>query len=530
MPTLPVNPGEIFAGKYRIDEVIGEGGMGVVVLAQHLELDQPVAIKFLLDTIADSAEGAERFRREARAAAKIQSDHVARVYDVGVLETGMRYMVMEYLNGRDLADELVSRGRLPIAYGTRLMLEVLEGVNEAHSAGIIHRDLKPSNVFLAQRPDGRIRVKVLDFGISKAVGIVSAAELSLTKTSAWIGSPLYMAPEQMQSARDVDARADIWSFGAIFYEVLTGEPPYVASSLPQLCALLLSQDPTPLGQKIPEVPADLEHLVMRCLMRDPSARYTTSHELMDDLAMIVARISGSGRDSATGPSSLAPIASRLPRVHPPHEPTLSSANTALADAPLPPGVGEYPTNGNWSSSSGVAASAPSDEAAPSRKAPSKKFAGALALLSLGVVATLAWYALRPPALKEALAPSIATHPPEASELTAHHEPANKPDAEAKVDTNSVDTNSVDTRPSENVAHPAVSEDSLDVEPSSKRPPTKTNGARRPQARTSVTSPTGAQEVSPPGAEATAEPVTPPPAAPARPKVPGDELERFGGRR
>lgn len=306
MATLPVGLGETFADKYRIDRVIGEGGMGVVVLAHHLELDQPVAIKFLHDSMTDSAEGAERFRREARAAARIQSDHVARVFDVGVLDNGTRFMVMEYLHGRDLAREIANMGALPVAYATRIMLETLEAIVEAHLAGIIHRDLKPANIFLTQRPDGRVRVKVLDFGISKSVGVSSVAELSLTKTSAWIGSPLYMAPEQMQSARDVDHRADIWSLGAIFYEILTGAPPFQAESLPQLCTMLMSSDAEPVSRKRVEIPPALEAIVMRCLSRDPSARYQSARAVLEDLHAFAATISG----ASAGAFSLAPLPSQ----------------------------------------------------------------------------------------------------------------------------------------------------------------------------------------------------------------------------
>ncbi len=305
MATLPVGLGETFADKYRIDRVIGEGGMGVVVLAHHLELDQPVAIKFLHDSMTDSAEGAERFRREARAAARIQSDHVARVFDVGVLDSGIRFMVMEYLHGRDLAREIATMGVLPVADATRIMLETLEAIVEAHLAGIIHRDLKPANIYLTQRPDGRVRVKVLDFGISKSMGATSVAELSLTKTSAWIGSPLYMAPEQMQSARDVDHRADIWSLGAIFYEILTGAPPFQAESLPQLCSLLMSSDAEPVSRKRAEIPLALEEIVMRCLSRDPAARYQSARAVLEDLHAFAATISASA-----GAFSLPPLPSQ----------------------------------------------------------------------------------------------------------------------------------------------------------------------------------------------------------------------------
>ncbi len=317
----PVPLGEVFAGKYRVDRVLGEGGMGVVVAAYHLELEQPVAVKFLLDDVAKNAEGAERFRREARAAAKIQSDHVVRVLDVGLLESGERFMVMEYLDGHDLAEELQKNGALPIDAAVRHVLEALDAITQAHASGIIHRDLKPANLYLARRPDGSRRIKVLDFGISKSLSQTTSEQLSLTRTSAWIGSPLYMAPEQMQSARDVDARADVWSLGAILYEAISGQPPYPAESLPQLCNLMLTRDPQPLIELRPEVAPELNAVVMKALSRDIAQRWQSSGELGAALAALSPALPGrasmrsfvglAATDVITGQGSLAPMGGGL---------------------------------------------------------------------------------------------------------------------------------------------------------------------------------------------------------------------------
>lgn len=293
MTSSPVPLGEVFAGKYRVDRILGEGGMGIVVAAHHLELDQPVAIKFLLDDLATNEEGAERFRREARAAAKIQSDNVVRVLDVGILDGGERYMVMEYMEGRDLAEEIAEKGTLPVGIATGIILEAIDAVGHAHSVGIVHRDLKPANLYLAERPDGSRRVKVLDFGISKSIGSTTTEELSLTKTSAWIGSPLYMAPEQMQSARDVDHRADIWSLGAILYEMIAGRPPYEADSLPQLCNLLITTDPDPIQSLVPALPDGLATAIMSCLVRDRDKRTRSTRELARALVSYATSITGS---------------------------------------------------------------------------------------------------------------------------------------------------------------------------------------------------------------------------------------------
>jgi serine/threonine-protein kinase len=203
-------------------------------------------------------------------------------------------MVMEYMEGRDLADEITARGALPFGVAAGMILEVLDAVAQAHAVGIVHRDLKPANLFLARRMDGSQRVKVLDFGISKTIGAGTQQELSLTKTSAWIGSPLYMAPEQMQSARDVDARADIWSLGAILYELVSGTPPYQAESLPQLCNLLITTDPEPVTQRVPGIPEGLAQAIMGCLVRDPNARTQTALELASQLAQYSTSITGSG--------------------------------------------------------------------------------------------------------------------------------------------------------------------------------------------------------------------------------------------
>lgn len=293
MTNSPIPIGEVFADKYRVDGVLGEGGMGLVMYAQHLELDQRVAVKFLLNDPFASEEGAERFRREARAAAKIQSDHVVRVLDVGVLDSGIRYMVMEYLDGRDLAEELAEKKIFPIGVAAGFLVEAIDAVAHAHAVGIIHRDLKPANLFLTRRRDGGKRIKVLDFGISKAVGLATTPELSLTKTSAWIGSPLYMAPEQMESARDVDERADIWSLGAILYELVSGRTPYQADSLPHLCNLLLTQNPQPIKEICPEVPDAMADAIMGCLVRDPKARTQKVLDLARALAPFATSITGS---------------------------------------------------------------------------------------------------------------------------------------------------------------------------------------------------------------------------------------------
>jgi serine/threonine-protein kinase len=276
--SLPnLNPGDVLAGKYRIERVLGQGGMGVVVSAHHLHLDERIAIKFLLPEALQNAEAVARFSREARAAVKIKSEHVARVVDVGTLDTGSPYMVMEYLHGQDLGALVQQRGGLPIEEAVEYVLQACEAIAEAHALGIIHRDLKPQNLFLAHRADGSPCVKVLDFGISKITsygsGSGSGSDMSMTKTTAVMGSPLYMSPEQMTSSRDVDARTDIWALGAILHELLTGRVPFLADTVPQLCAMILQSSAPPLRNFRPDAPEALQNVLLRCLEKDPGRRF-----------------------------------------------------------------------------------------------------------------------------------------------------------------------------------------------------------------------------------------------------------------
>jgi len=207
----PIKPGDVLGGKFRIERVLGEGGMGIVCAATHLQLGQLVALKFMLPQAMAHAENIARFEREARNAVRLKSDHVAKVTDVGRLDDGAPYMVMEYLEGNDLDAVLAERGPLPIPVAVDFVLQACEAVAEAHSLGIVHRDLKPKNLFLATKHGGRSIVKVLDFGIAKQLGVTE--DMSLTRTTQVIGSPNYMSPEQLRASKDVDHRTDIWALG-----------------------------------------------------------------------------------------------------------------------------------------------------------------------------------------------------------------------------------------------------------------------------------------------------------------------------
>ncbi|MBW2527297.1 MAG: serine/threonine protein kinase, partial [Deltaproteobacteria bacterium] len=267
-------PGEVLAGKYRVERVLGVGGMGAVVAATHVHLDQSVAIKFLTSESARDPRRVERFSREAWAAAKIKSDHIARVSDVGALPDGTPYMVMEHLEGEDL-EETLRRGPLPIERAVSYLLQAAEALAEAHQKGIIHRDLKPGNLFVTKRADGSDWIKVLDFGISK----ITSGGQSLTQTSALLGSPLYMAPEQLASSKYVDHRADIWALGVVLFELISGVPPFVEETLPQVCLRILQGEPTPLLQVVPNAPPGLDAVLRRCLTKDPAERFRHLAEL-----------------------------------------------------------------------------------------------------------------------------------------------------------------------------------------------------------------------------------------------------------
>jgi serine/threonine-protein kinase len=276
-PNNPTLPGSVFAGKYRIEAVLGQGGMGIVLAARHLGLDEPVAIKVLLPAMMQVAGMVERFTREARRSAKIKNNHVVRVTDVDTLPSGVPYFVMERLDGGDLSDLCKSIGPLPITDAVRYLLETCSAIGEAHAMGIIHRDLKPANLFLARGRDGATSVKVLDFGVSKAMQPVD--ELTVTVVGTALGSPSYMSPEQIAAVRDLDERTDIWSLGVILYQLVTGKMPFPAETLPQLCALVLQTEPRRPGELRADLPMGLESVILRCLEKDRARRFSSAGEL-----------------------------------------------------------------------------------------------------------------------------------------------------------------------------------------------------------------------------------------------------------
>jgi eukaryotic-like serine/threonine-protein kinase len=280
----PVQPGDVVADKYRIERVIGSGGMGVVVAALHLAMGERVALKFVTAERATDREAVGRLMREARATFRLRSEHTVRVHDVGELASGVVYIVMELLDGRDLKAELEDRGKLPEPEVVRLAFEACDALEEAHALGIVHRDLKPHNMFLAKTARGTTILKILDFGMSKLdPQHFDPNSGPLTRPETALGTPRYMAPEQWKSAAEVDARADIWALGVVMYELLTGKAPLPDVRGMQRQARLLAgaiPDPRELQKNISDKVA---RAVMKCLRPDPSVRWGSVAHLLSAL-------------------------------------------------------------------------------------------------------------------------------------------------------------------------------------------------------------------------------------------------------
>ncbi len=282
--SLPLKIGDVIADAYHVERVVGVGGMAVVAVASHLSQRQRVAIKMLLPATASSAEVVKRFEREQRTLMQLHSEHTLRIYGAGQ-QGKLPYMLIEYLQGSDLAELLKNQGPVPIETAVEYILQASHAIGEAHSLGITHRDLKPGNLFLTRRTDGSPCIKVLDFGISKVTDRgPDSQEATLTKTQAVMGSPFYMSPEQMISARNVDARTDIWALGVTLHELLTKTLPFAANTARQVCARILGDTPTPLRKLRPMYPQGLEEVILRCLQRRREARFANIADFATQLA------------------------------------------------------------------------------------------------------------------------------------------------------------------------------------------------------------------------------------------------------
>ncbi len=360
-------PGDLLAGKYRIERLIGQGGMGAVFAAHHEILFQRVAIKLLLAQYARDSGAVARFLNEARAMARIQDEHVARVMDVGTLENGTAFMVLEYLEGVDLAKVIESRGALPLSETIDYAAQALEALGEAHRLGIVHRDMKPSNLFLTRRPNGAPCVKLLDFGISKGASPLAAHNSGITSTGTIMGSPAYMSPEQLKSSKSVDARTDIWSIGVVMYELLTGKSPFDGETLGQVLAAIVEAEVPALNRR--DVPASFEAVLLRCMARKPEQRFASAAELAEALRPFAS------------PMALASI-QRLCETHPAPAAIQAAASGLARTHALSPAPAEQPqpaqTGASW---------APSTESEVSTR-PTGSPARVLVAVSVGAVLVL----------------------------------------------------------------------------------------------------------------------------------------------
>jgi eukaryotic-like serine/threonine-protein kinase len=432
MVGIPKIGDEILSGKYVIERTIGVGGMGVVFAARHKRLGQLVAIKFLSAEM-QTPDLVDRFVREGQAAVRIKSEHIAPVLDVGVLDTGTPYLMMEYLHGADLSAYLLENGALAVEEAVDFVLQACAALAVAHSAGIVHRDLKPSNLFMTQRLDGSPLIKVLDFGISK-VSVTSGEpdpKATLTRPGMMLGSPSYMSPEQLRNASTVDHRADIWAMGIVLHELVAGTPPYDADTFAALCAMIASDPPTPLRQAAPDAPEELEAIVRKCVEKAPSDRYQNVAELAAELAplapeesrVIASRVSkilgvtplrspaSAGRTKVSRTATPRPTENLLPDKTVPLEP--SDAARISAPSPLA-STGEVPSSGHPSTTPSDPGSALAiSHARPARTSNARVALTIAGALALGLVA-FGWRAL---GTKEA-PPVTATATPTARETAS----------------------------------------------------------------------------------------------------------------
>ena len=341
-PGLPA-VGDVLDGKCRIEAVIGLGGMGVVLRARHLHLDQEVAVKVMLPELARNAEVVERFVREGRAAVRIKSQHVVRVLDVATMASGEPYMIMELLHGHDVA-ELAARAPLKLTQAIDFVLEACEALAEAHAKGIVHRDLKPSNLFVAEQEDGGTMLKVLDFGISKLTELGDDG-MSITKSRSVLGSPLYMSPEQLRASRDVDGRSDVWSLGVILFELVTGRLPFDAKTVAEVGAAVLAGEIPTVDAVKPGLPSGLSAVVRRAMSRDRESRYPTIGALVEALAPFASPAQAETTKRAVARWNARPDGAPRSDRSAPH---IGEVDTEVALAPAASGSR---TGGVWSTSS-----------------------------------------------------------------------------------------------------------------------------------------------------------------------------------
>ncbi|MFO8071882.1 MAG: serine/threonine-protein kinase [Polyangia bacterium] len=273
--------GKTLEGRYAVERLLGEGGMGAVYQGLHVMVGRKVAIKFLHSELTGSEEVVKRFYREARAAAAIGHRNIVEVLDVGLSELGEPYLVMEFLEGESLGDMLERVGPIDLGAACGVLDPALRALSAAHAKGIVHRDLKPDNIFLGHGQDGEVEVKLIDFGISKFAD--AGGESQLTQTGSLLGTPAYMSPEQARGDRELDARADIYSMGVILYQALTGRMPFEGEHYNALLISVLTEEPLDPAEAHAGFPEQARELVMSALAKDPAQRPQSAAEMLERL-------------------------------------------------------------------------------------------------------------------------------------------------------------------------------------------------------------------------------------------------------
>jgi eukaryotic-like serine/threonine-protein kinase len=482
----PITPGELLGGRYRIERVLAEGGMGIIVAAKHLELDETVAIKFLKNEFAANPEIVGRFAREAKAAASIKCQYSATVHDVGTSSEHGPYIVMEYLEGRDLESVLHDDGRLPVARATELIMQAGEAIATAHAQNIVHRDIKPANLFLVRTPSDEVPIiKVLDFGVSKTAltGNVFGGSISLVKTQSLVGSPIYMSPEHIRGY-EVSFQSDVWSLGAVLYELVTGRTAFTGNSITELCAAVLETNPTPITDNVPEVPSGLADAIMRCLEKDPRARWQSVAELIAALAPFApkrARVCVERAIAVSKQAGLIPLHFTTPLTIPP--PSSTSFPPYVSQ---PPRGSEVPT---------IPAPEEEEEEDPQQRTRRGVLIAVIAATIVACIATAVIYVSRrggsiPETGAPAAAATTAAQPAETASPSptvrtpALTTPPTPSESARAVPVAATPTNAVVTPP--NVARPIPRNPTLDPRPLAARSaPTPSSSALTPGVETSA---------------------------------------------
>lgn len=373
---LPVATGDVVDGRYRIERLLGVGGMGCVFEAHHQALNQRVALKFMLPQYAQDRSAVDRFTREARAAVRLVTEHVGRVLDLGALPSGTPFLVMELLVGETVEHRLQREGPFPRDVALRVMADTLDALTEAHALGIIHRDLKPANLFLARRSSGAEVLKVLDFGVAKSVHPDIEAGLGSTSAAMIVGSPLYMAPEQLVSGRPIDARADLWAVGCTLYQVLSGQLPFQSADLVELMYAIQSRPHVPLAKLKPQL-AEVSSLIDECLAKEPHRRPATAAALKARLEALATGLPTAPQTSSKRSLALGLLAAagllgagaffglrRLAEapVGPPPAPAPAPARLVVEPPPTPPPLEQVAVTGTPDAGATTAIALPSPPA------------------------------------------------------------------------------------------------------------------------------------------------------------------------